>query len=182
MRLPTTFSPAFRPALLAGVLALVLPCLEWRVAAVEAGQMSEAQVKAAFLLNFTRFVEWPPRSDGPLLVGIAGDDAFADIVAQTARGRIVDGREIHTRRLAMADDPSTCQVVFVGASRPRDATEVMQRIRGPVLTVGESVQFLRDGGMVRFHVENKRVAFEISQKNAERAGLKVGSQLMMLSR
>ena len=62
------------------------------------------------------------------------------------------------------------------------AAELMQRIRGPVLTVGETVQFLRDGGMVRFYIENNKVRFEISQKNAEQAGLKVSSQLLMLAR
>ena len=65
--------------------------------------------------------------------------------------------------------------------RPHDAAELMQRVRGPVLTVGETVQFLRDGGMVRFYVENNKVRFQISQKNAEAAGLKISSQLLMLA-
>ena len=57
----------------------------------------------------------------------------------------------------------------------------MQRVRGPVLTVGETTQFLRDGGMVRFFVEDNNVRFQINQKNAEAAGLKISSQLLMLA-
>jgi hypothetical protein len=175
-------SRALRPALFAGVLALVFSCLEWRGATLEAEQMSEAQVKAAFLFNFTRFVEWPGSNEGPLVIGVVSNDEFAEVVTQTVRGRNVDGREIQTRRYAIGQDPAGCHVVFVGGVRPRDGAELMQRIRGPVLTVGETVQFLRDGGMVRFYVENNKVRFEISQKNAEAVGLKVGSQLMILAR
>jgi hypothetical protein len=61
-------------------------------------------------------------------------------------------------------------VLFVGAIRPYDAAEMMRRVRGAMLTVGEIVQYLRDGGLIRFYVENDKVRFEISQKNAEAAG------------
>jgi len=102
-------------------------------------------------------------------------------VTQTVRGRSINRRELQTRRLASADDPSGCQVVFVGAMPRRDAAEFLRRVHGPVLTVGETVQFMRDGGMVRFYVENKNVRFQINQKNAEAAGLKISSQLLTLA-
>jgi hypothetical protein len=57
----------------------------------------------------------------------------------------------------------------------------MERVTGPILTVGETPQFLRDGGMVRFHIENNKVRFQINQKNAETAGLKVSSLLLALA-
>ena len=72
-------------------------------------------------------------------------------------------------------------MLYVGVMRPRDAAELMQRVRGPVLTVGETAQFLRDGGMVRFYLQNNKVRFQINQKNAEAAGLKVSSQLLALA-
>jgi hypothetical protein len=168
-------SRRLRQTLLAVVLAL---CNSVWPAELLADQVSDGQVKAAFLFNFAKFVQWPGAHEGPLVIGIAGDDDFAAIVEQTVRGRNVNGREIKTRRLASGEDPSGCQMLFIGLTRPRDAAELMQRISEPVLTVGESVQFLRDGGMVRFFVENNRVRFEISQKNAEAARLKVSSQLL----
>jgi len=180
MNLPAGLSRAWRPALLAGVLALVIPGLA-RGAAVEAGAVTEDQVKAAFLMNFAKFVQWPASGTGPIVVGIAGDDVFAGVVTQTVRGRSINGRELQTRRLASGDDPSGCQVVFVGVMPRRDAAEFLRRVQGPVLTVGETVQFMRDGGMVRFYVEGNNVRFQINQKNAEAAGLKISSQLLTLA-
>lgn len=181
VNLAAGFSRAWRPALLAGVLALVVSGVSVRGAALEAGPVSEEQVKAAFLLNFPRFVQWPAPGSGPIVIGIAGDEAFADIVTRTVRGRSINGRNLQARRLATGDDPSGCQVLFVGVMPARDAAEFLRRVRGPVLTVGETVQFMRDGGMVRLYVENNNVRFQVSEKNAEGAGLKISSQLMALA-
>jgi hypothetical protein len=181
MSLSAGFSRVLRPAIVAGVLALGFPGLAWCEGRFGQDPAGEVQVKAAFLFNFAKFVQWPGPNDGPLVIGIVGDDAFAEIVTKTVKGRSINARELQTRRLAIGDDPSGCHVVFVAAMRPHDAAELIQRVRGPVLTVGESVQFLRDGGMVRFYVENNKMRFEISQRNAEAAGLKVSSQLLTLA-
>jgi hypothetical protein len=94
----------------------------------------------------------------------------------------VASAEGRTRRIDPGDDPSGCHVLFVGAMRAYDAAEMMRRVRGAVLTVGETVQFLRrDGGMIRFYIENDKLRFQISQKNAEAAGLKISSRLLTLA-
>lgn len=170
-----------RAALLAGVLTLVVPGLAWPGTTLAEQALGEAQVKAAFLLNFAKFIQWPDRPAGPIVIGIAGDDAFAQVVSDTVRGRSVDGRPFETRVLASGDDPSNCQIVFIAVMRPAVAAEWLQRARGHALTVGETVQFLRDGGVVRLYSEAKRVRFQINQRNAEAAGLKVSAQLLMLS-
>jgi hypothetical protein len=141
----------------------------------------EAQVKAAFLFNFAKFTSWPAPADGPLVIGIAGDHAFVDVVERVIRGRTVNGRELVARRHDDADEQVRCHVLFVTASDRRDISGWLSRVHGPVLTVGENPEFLRDGGMVRLYVENSRVRFQISQKNAEAAGLKISSQLLMLA-
>ncbi len=181
MSLSARLSRALYTALLAGVLSLGVPGLAWCEGPIAQAPVGEVQVKAGFLFNFAKFVQWPGSNDGPLVVGIVGDDAFAEIVATTVKGQSIKGRELQTRSLDIGDDPSGCHVLFVGAMRPRDAAELIQRVRGPVLTVGESVQFLRDGGMVRFYVEKNKMRFQISQRNAEAAGLKVSSQLLTLA-
>jgi hypothetical protein len=180
MRPSAGLSGAVRTAFVTAALTLAGPTATWRPVTLEAGAVSDTKVKAAFLFNFTKFVTWPAGS-GQLVIGIAGDDAFADVVTETIRGRSVNGRELQTRRLTDGADPAGCQVVFVATARPHDALEWLQRLRGPVLTVGETVQFLRDGGMVRLYVENNTVRFQINQKNAEAAGLKISSQLLALA-
>jgi YfiR/HmsC-like len=181
MSLAAGFTQAWPPVVVAAVLALWFPGAAWCEGRYAQDPVGEGQVKAAFLFNFAKFVQWPASEDGLLIIGIVGDDAFAEIVAKTVKGRSISGRELQTRRLALGDDPSGCHVLFVGVMRPSDAAELIRRVRGPVLTVGESVQFLRDGGMVRFYVEKNKMRFQISQRNAEAAGLKVSSQLLTLA-
>jgi hypothetical protein len=173
------FLHAVRLVVLSGALALVFAELTLSGATLE--PVTEAQVKAAFLFNFAKFVEWPGESNRPLVIGVLGDDPFEAIVIETVRGHKIFGQEVRTRHLVNGDDPSDCHIVFVGDMRPHDAAEFMHRVRGPTLIVGEGAQFLRDGGMVRFYREQNRVRFQISQKNAESAGLKVSSQLLALA-
>jgi hypothetical protein len=141
----------------------------------------ETQVKAAFLFNFAKFTNWPVPPDGPLVIGIAGDPAFAEVVERVVKGRTVNGRELVARRHHEGQDLVGCHVLFIGEPHRRDISTWLARVRGPVLTVGETPGFLRDGGMVRLYVENNRVRFQISQKNAEAVGLKISSQLLMLA-
>ena len=180
MTLSASFWRVVRPAFVAGVLTLALN-LASGGGTLEAVEVSEAQVKAAFLYKFANFVQWPGTGNGPITIGVAGDDAFEEIVAHAVLGQSVKGRQFRTRRLTRTDDPSDCQMLYVSAARPREAAELMQRVQGPVLTVGETVQFLRDGGMVRFYIEDNKIRFQIHQKNAEAAGLKISSQLLALA-
>lgn len=181
MTLLTAIFRVWRPVLLAGALACAFPSPVSGSVTPEARQVGDGQVKAAFLFNLAKFVEWPAPAGSALVIGIAGDNAFAEVVAQTVAGRSVNGRDIQTRRLASGDDPSGCGIVFIGAMRPRDEDDWLQRVRGPVLIVGESTRFLRSGGMVRLYVENQKVRFQVDQKNAEAAGLKLSSQLLTLA-
>jgi hypothetical protein len=182
MSLSAEFSRALRPALLAGMLALVAAGVGGRGIPLAAAAVSASELKAAYLYSFANFVQWPGPIDSALVIGVAGDDAFAQIVADAARGRNVNGRQFATRRLRSGDDPSGCQMLYVGVTmRTREAAELIERVRGPVLTVGETAQFLRDGGMVQFYIDKNRMRFHINQKNAEAAGLKVSSQLLALA-
>lgn len=180
MTLLTAIFRVWRPVLLAGVLAAAFPAPS-HSSTLEASQMGDGQVKAAFLFNLAKFVEWPAQAGGALVIGIAGDNAFAEVVAQTMLGRNVNGRNVETRRLAGGDDPSGCAIVFIGAVGSKVEDDWLQRLRGPVLTVGESTRFLRSGGMVRLYVENQKVRFQVDQKNAEAVGLKLSSQLLTLA-
>ena len=181
MRALTSILRSWRPVLLIGALVCALPGPVAGSVTLEVHQVADGQVKAAFLFNLAKFVEWPSPGDGPLVIGIASDRAFAEVVAQTVLGRSVNGRAVETRRLAGGDDPSGCAIVFVGAMRPKDEDDWLQRLHGPVLTVGESARFLRSGGMVRLYVETRKVRFQVNQKNAEAADLNISSQLLILA-
>lgn len=179
-RVLTSVCRAWRAVLLAAVFAMTYPGAVAGRSAVQT-QMDDSQAKAAFLLNLAKFVQWPNPGSGTLVIGIVGDNAFAEVLAKTVLGRSVSGRQVETRRLAGGEDPSGCAIVFIGAVRSSDEDDWLQRLRGPVLTVGDSARFLRSGGMVRLYIDDRRIRFQVNQKNVEATGLKVSSQLLVLA-
>mgnify|MGYP003575514809 CR=1 FL=1 len=141
----------------------------------------EYRVKAAYLFNFTKFVDWPPEAlpQGlPLTICVAGASPFGATLEDTVRGELVAGRPLTTR---VVRDPSGCHVLFVpeGVSAAPLLNEARMK---PILTVGESDTFLRNGGIGNFIMEDGKVRFEISQGAASRAHLRISSRLLRLAR
>lgn len=148
-------------------------------------QLSEHEVKAAFLYNFMKFVEWPQPDDRSAArsICVAGRDPLHEVLETIAQGKQVNGREVVVRQLAGDDDPRECHAIFIVASEASRTASILQRVRyAAVLTVGETRRFVTDGGMVRFYVEGNRVRFEIDPAGAQRAGLKISSQLLSLAK
>ena len=141
----------------------------------------EYRVKAAFLFNFTKFIDWPPgaMSDGaPFTICVAGANPLASALEDTIRGETVAGRSLQSR---IAQGNEACQVLFV--PHDVDAVPILKRARTqPVLTVGESPDFLRQGGIINFVRDGGKVRFEISQEAAMRAQLRISSRLLRLAR
>ena len=144
----------------------------------------EYRLKAVFLLDFTKFIEWPPGSlgapDAPFNICVLGNNPFGDELDQIVNGEVVYGRKILVQRIGREPAPGSCQILFVG-SADDGAGNLTEPGRG-VLTVGEGVEFVHRGGMIAFVVENRRVRFEIDQAVAERAGLKLSSKLLAVAK
>jgi hypothetical protein len=143
---------------------------------------TQYQVEAAFLLNFTKFVEWPAAAfespTSPIAICILGDDPFGRSLDHLIEGEQVNGRRVTVQRLKRSPAPNMCQVLFLGS-----AAEGPRMPPGAgVLTVGEGEEFLRQGGMIAFVIENRRVRFSVNQSAAERVGLKLSSRLLRVAR
>ena len=150
-------------------------------APVRAGeQVGDVQVKAAFLLNVIKFVQWPTSSN-PLVIGVIGDRALAAAIGAAVKTKTGDGRAIEVRGLEAGDDPSGCDVLHVGDAGTADTVAVLSRVRGPVLTVGETPRFLRDGGIIRMFIEDRRIRFQVNRAKADDSGLRISSQLLSLA-
>jgi hypothetical protein len=145
----------------------------------------EYRVKAAFLLNFTKFVDWPPAAfadeHSPLAICILGEDQFGNALSEIVKGESVKGRELSISRIARTPAPKTCQVLFVSRSE-KDVRKILADLGPGVLTVGEGDRFLQDGGVISFVIENRRVRFDIGQGAAARAMLTISSRLMKVAR
>ena len=149
--------------------------------------VSEYQIKAAFVYNFAKFVEWPgdtASSGGPtLIIGVLGDDLFGETLNDTVRGKTVNGRGLAVRRFSSLRRLEACQILFLGTSVADHVPEILSRIQGTaVLTVGEGERFAQEGGMIGFMTEDNKVRFAINAQSAERAGLKISSKLLALAR
>ncbi len=147
--------------------------------------ISEYQVKAAFLLNFTRFVDWPAAAfaqpDSPLAICVLGDDPFGGLLQQVVEGESVRGRNVEVLRIRKAPAPKTCHVLFISRSE-KDVGAVLSTVGPGVLTVSDRELFLREGGMIAFVVEDRRVRFDVSQRAALRASLAMSSRLLAVAR
>jgi len=146
----------------------------------------EYQVKVGFLFNFAKFVEWPPQAfsgpGAPLTIGVLGDDSFCDALEQGLRGKTVNSRPIEIRRLRRADLGSPVHILFIGASLGRDVASILGTLRKlPVLTVAHMDRFALLGGIINFTIESHKLRFEINRDAAERAGLRISSQLLAIA-
>ena len=165
-------------------LALIAaPLLAASPAAGLAGEatVGEYQVKAAFLKNFVKFVEWPPQTAGTLTLCVLGDDPFKDALKDTddAGG----GRSLAYRRIAGIGEAAGCQAVFVTAGQRKALPEIVAALEGkPVLTIGDGESMAGAGLMLSFLIEDQKVRFEANLAPARRAGLTLSSRLLGLAK
>ncbi len=140
----------------------------------------EYRLKAVFLLDFTKFVDWPPGAlgpaDAPFNICILGNNPFGSELDQVVSGEAAQGRKVAVQKISRVPAPGTCPIVFVGRLED-DSIDIGALGRG-VLTVGEGEEFVRRGGMIGFVVDNRRVTFDINWRVSEAAGLKLSSRLL----
>lgn len=144
---------------------------------------SEYQVKAAFLYHFTKYVEWPPESlasaGSDLVLGVLGADPFQGAVQEVIRERRVEGRPLSWKRFEEPPRPGECHVLFIGSSDAARLKKALGKLKTmPILTVGESEDFGRAGGVAWFRMEGNKVRFVINIDAARHAGLKISSRLL----
>jgi hypothetical protein len=148
---------------------------------------SEYEVKAAFLLNFAQFIEWPQgtfaSNDSPIVVGVLGTDPFGEVLEATFADALAQGRRLVVRRGRNVDDLRDCNMLFVSQSESDRQSEILASVRdSSMVTVSETKDFARRGGIINFYFEGNKVRFEINPGAAERKGLKLSSQLLKRAR
>lgn len=148
--------------------------------------VSETQIKAAFIYNFTKFVEWPsdafPSKGNPITIGILGETPLAAELVVIVEGRKVNGRSIVVTAVRTPDDVASLQMLFVSAAEDASLGAFAPAIvDGALLTVGESPAFAAANGAIVFVRQNGKLRFEINMTAAEHARLKVSGELQKLA-
>ena len=154
-------------------------------AQVQDAAPTEYQVKAAFLYNFGRFVEWPPQSPPPstFTICVLGKDPFGSVLDDLIKDKSIQGMKLVARRLERVEDAGDCRILFISSSEDARLGHILAVLRGrSVLTVGEVERFAHRGGMINFRLEGAKVRFEINPDAAGQAGLTISSQLLKLAR
>ena len=168
--------------------SLIAVLLVLASSATARGGPTEYEVKAAFLYNFAKFVEWPASAftatNNALVVGVLGDDPFGEALDRIAKNKSAQGRRIDVRRFrSVADVSDQCHILFVSPSLARDLPRILQGLHGePILTVSDIAGFLDHGGTINLVMEQRRVRFAVNLKAANQAGLKMSSQLLKIAK
>jgi YfiR/HmsC-like len=176
-------SPAAKAVLL---MIVALLCLSPESNA-QSQELTEYQVKAAFIYNFAKFVEWPgdafTDSAAPLHICVLGENPFGQELMRVANGKKIGGHDLLVSNLSAAHHARDCHVLFVSSSERGRIAQVLQATGGAsVLTVGEPADFLRHGGIIRFVVDEGKVRFEVNLTASEKARVKISSKLLTLAR
>jgi len=148
--------------------------------------LTEYHVKALFLFNFAKYVQWPdqafPDTNAPITIGIVGEDNFGEDLSHAIAGKTVNGRTVVIRHLSAGDYPQSCQILFISDSESSDMKDILRRVgTQPVLTVGEDKAFARNGGIIDFVVKDDKVRLAINLDAANKAGLKISSKLLAVA-
>ncbi len=155
----------------------------------QASQPSEYQLKAAFLFNFAKFIDWPDKSfatpQSPFMLCVIGQDPFGgaldEYLAKTMDGRTV--QVAHFPSASVVSGVRHCQITFVSASEKLHFRDVVESLKGTSgLLVGDADGFVAAGGMIEFTLEDNHIRFAINPDAAERANLKLSSKLLALAK
>jgi YfiR/HmsC-like len=149
------------------------------------GVSLEYQVKAAYLLNFTKFIDWPPDAagadgDAPFILCIAGENPFGAVLEQMMQGQKVGGRPIEIQRMGQNTNKG-CQVVYFSATG-KGVRKAVEGLGPGVLTVGEGESFIKEGGMIAFVLEDRRVKFDVNLSATRGAMLTLSSRLLAIAK
>ena len=165
-------------------MALAVALLCSGLAAAEPPSYSEYQVKGAFLYNFAKLVDWksvPPDSE-EFVIAILGEDPFGEALDRTLGGRELAGYPIRVRRINSLAELRDARMLFVSRSESDKLARVLGLLDGRcVLTVGDSPEFARSGGVIELFMRNQSVRFRVNMSAAARAGLKLRPNLLRLA-
>ena len=167
-------------------LLLALVAVMGGMVDVQAQTAAEADVKAAFLFNFARFVTWPAddlHGGSPLLVCVAGDPAVAQALETLVKDRVIDGHAVNVRRLGTELLDGSCHVLYMGGLDAVRSLHLAQTLSGgAVLTVSDADHFAERGGVAQLIQENGRMTFALNTDSAQEKRLQVSSKLLGLAR
>jgi hypothetical protein len=151
-----------------------------------AQSVDEYRIKAAFLYNFAKFVEWPAQAfkspSDPIVIGVVGKNPFGNALSEAVAGKTWGGRAFQVREVVDAPQAASCQIVFISASERKRLRLLLNWIRNSaVLTVGETDNFASEGGIINFKIDAGTVRLQINVEAARKQELHISAKLLSLA-
>jgi hypothetical protein len=148
--------------------------------------ITEYQIKAAFLFNFTQFVEWPanafPEPETPLIIGILGEDPFGNYLEETVTGEKVNGHPLVIQHYKNIGEVKTCHILFINRAETNKPEQAVINLKGKfILTVSDGNNFIKQGGMISFITRDNKIQIQINPEAAKEANLIISSKLLRLA-
>lgn len=171
--------PSWISAVLGGMLIFVPYLL------AQNSRPTDYQVKAVYLINFARFVEWPDKggaAQDPFTICILGRDPFGPTLDTTLGGERIAGRSVLLKRISSARESLNCRILFVSSTEENSLNRTVEATnKQATLTVSDMPQFADHGGMIQFVMQDNRVRFEVNLTAAQHAGLTLSSELLKVA-
>ena len=157
------------------------------ISAAQESATNEYQVKAAYLFNFVKFVEWPanifPSVDTPVEICVVGRNPFGHALEDSIAGKTVGGRRLEITHLSRGVELRSCQILFISSSEKSQMPEILQKLAGAsVLTVSDTSGFTENGGIINFVLDGDRVRFDANVEAAGQAHLRLSARLLTVAR
>jgi len=180
MRTPTRIK---YPPRLRTLFAVALAAMISAVAMAQQPTPSEYQVKAAFLINFPKYAEWPAsafaETNSPVVIGLLGESKVVQELEKIVRGRTANGRKIILKRLGTVEETGGCHILFISAGEQQRTPNLLAKLKdGGILTVGETEDFLEHGGIINLAHREEKIALEVNLVAAARARIQISSKLL----
>ena len=152
-----------------------------------AQRAAEYQVKAVFLFNFTRFVDWPATSfenaNSPFVIGILGNDPFGNYIDEAVNGESTGQHPIIIKRYKTIKDIDNCHILFISSSEIEQIKPMLVELKErKILTVSDATNFASLGGIIGFFMENNKIRMQINTDAAKAASLSISSKLLSVAK
>jgi hypothetical protein len=187
-RRTTLLQPRFRFSLKTAIAFLVVLCFSQSLLCMQNGPPppTEAEITAAFIINFARFTDWPTQTFvnafTPISVGVIGAEDVRVALDSFAGGKQLDGRRVEIHQIGSVNEARLCQVVYVGAAKGTLPSDLAKAAReASILTIGKTDDFLIHGGMIRLFVENAKMRFDVNLRATNLAKIRLSSRLLALA-
>jgi|GEM_PF-266971 len=172
-------------------IIIILPCV-WLIgsfmpacAEIEHAFEREYEIKAAFIYNFAKFVEWPENkftdAKAPLVLGILGNSPFGAAL-ESLETKTVRGRQLTIRQVSASTNLSQCHMLYICKSEIPELKRIIEHLGGqPILTISDIQDFAKSGGHINLVIRQNKIRFIINTVDAKKANLKISSRLLKLS-